>query len=118
MNAFNSDAASVVPAATVGEWFSQLEPAPPPALALELKRLLTLHAGRPVADVTEVCLETGEGLLKELMSSGSTERGTALTLLSVDALVTYAFEAASYDAGRIDSRAANAMQRISALGEA
>ncbi|MBC8089290.1 MAG: hypothetical protein H7Z40_18655 [Phycisphaerae bacterium] len=118
MNAPNSVASTALSPQTVGEWFARLEPAPPPALGLELERLLTLHSARPVADVTEVCLETGERLLKELMSSGSTERATALTLLAVDALVTYAFEAASNDAGRIESRAANAMQRIAALGEA
>jgi len=102
----------------VGEWLTQIAPAPPPALAAELERLLEHHLSRPVAEVTEACLETGEHLFKELMSSGSTERATALTLLSVDALVTYAFEAAATDAGRLDVRAANAMQRIAALGEA
>lgn len=104
--------------ATVGEWLAQLEPAPPPALAVELHRLLSQYAALPVVDVPEVCLETGEQLLAELMSSGSTERATALTLLTVDALVTYAFEAASYDSIRIEQRARAAMERIAALGVA
>ena len=118
MSAPDSAASSVRSPRTVGEWFAQIEPTPPRALASELQRLLVQHAARPVSDVPEVCLETGERLLKELMSSGSTDRATALTLLSVDALVTSAFEAASHDAGSIESRAASAMQRIAALGEA
>ncbi|MEP6832877.1 MAG: hypothetical protein ABJB74_05755, partial [Gemmatimonas sp.] len=74
-------------------------------------------AARPSTDVPEVCLETAERLLSELMTSGSTERATALTLLAVDSLVTYAFEAASNDPTRIEARAANAMKRIAELAE-
>jgi len=103
--------------ATVGEWFANLQPPPPPALAEELRRLLGNDAGRPVGDVPEVCLATGERMLGELMQSGSTERATALTLLAVDSLVTYAFEAAANDPERIEARAANAMKRIAELAE-
>ena len=103
---------------TVGQWFQQLNPAPPAALAAELQRLLAAHADRPVADIPEACLEAGEELLQQLLKSGSTERATALTLLSVDSLVTYAFEAASYDAAKLEPRAALAMRRIAQLGEA
>lgn len=116
MSAAESKQDSAHSPATVGEWLARLEPAPPPALATELQRLLAQYAALPVSDVPEVCLETGENLLAELMSSGSTERASALTLLTVDALVTYAFEAASYDGFRLESRAATAMQRIAALG--
>ena len=103
--------------ATLGEWFANLQPPPPLALALELRQLLAHEADRPVSDVPEVCLATGEKMLSELMKSGSTERATALTLLAVDSLVTYAFEAASDDPERLDSRAANAMKRIAELAE-
>ena len=103
--------------ATVGAWFANLQPPPPLALADELRKLLSHEADRPVGDVPEVCLATGEKMLSELMKSGSTERATALTLLAVDSLVTYAFEAASDDPERLDSRAANAMKRIAELAE-
>ena len=103
--------------ATVGEWFANLQTPPPSALAEELRTLLAHEADRPVGDVPEVCLATGEKMLSELMQSGSTERATALTLLTVDSLVTYAFEAASYNPERIESRAANAMKRIAELAE-
>lgn len=102
---------------TVGQWLQQLKPEPPRALQDELSRLLMQHSERPASDIPEVCLQAGEQLLSELVASGSTERATALTLLSVDALVTYAFEAASHDAGRLEERAAGAMQRIAKLGK-
>lgn len=106
-----------VVATTVGEWFANLQPPPPEALAKELRTLLHDVASRPVGDVPEVCLETSERLLEKLMRSGSTERATALTLLAVDSLVTYAFQAASGAPEQIEARAAGAMRRIAELGE-
>ncbi len=103
---------------TVGDWLANVQPAPPALLATQLKELLSHAIHRPASEVTDVCLETAESLLKDLMQSGSTDRATALTLLSVDALVTYAFEAASIDSSRFETRAANAMKRIAALAEA
>ena len=104
-------------ASTVGEWFANLQPAPPAVLVGELARLVAQDAARPVADVPEVCLDTAERLLGELMTSGSTQRDTALTLLAVDSLVTYAFEAASSDPAKMEARAAKAMKRIAELAE-
>lgn len=104
-------------ASTVGEWLSGLQPLPPSALAERLTELLKEDLHRPVADVPEVCLHKGEEMLSELVRSGSTERDTALTLLAVDALVTYAFDAASGDPAHIEERAANAMKRIAQLAE-
>jgi len=65
--------------------------------------------------VPEACLEAGERLLDELLVSGSTSRGTALDLLAVDALVTYAFQAAADSPDRLEARAARAMARIASL---
>ncbi len=103
---------------TVGGWFDHVDPAPPEALRARLTALLSGHADRPVADVPEACLDAGEALLADLLSTGSTSRETALDLLAVDALVTYAFQAAADDPERIESRASRAMARISALPEA
>lgn len=102
---------------TVGEWLTQVQPEPPKALAEQLQQLIAAHAARPVQDVPEVFLAVGEALLQTMVASGSTSRETALALLSVDALVTYAFEAAAADPGRLEERAANAMRRISALAQ-
>ena len=102
---------------TVGDWLAQVQPAPPRALAEQLQHLVAAHAARPAAEVPEVFLAVGEALLQTMVASGSTSRETALTLLSVDALVTYAFEAAAADPSRIEQRAANAMRRISELAQ-
>ena len=103
---------------TVRDWLDLVEPAPPKALRVRLEELLAHHANRPVGDVPEACLDAGESLLEGLLASGSTSRETALDLLAVDALVTYAFQAAADDPERIESRATRAMARISALPEA
>ena len=58
-----------------------------------------------------------ESSLLRLQTDGLNDRNSALTLLSIDALVTYAFEAAASDPSRIEQRALDAMARISALAE-
>jgi hypothetical protein len=62
-------------------------------------------------------MKVAEQALTDMLAAGSSARGTALGLLSVDALVTYAFEAAASDPARFDARALRAMAHISALGE-
>ena len=68
-----------------------------------------------MTEVPEACLEAGESLLDSLIASGSTSRATALDLLAVDALVTYAFQAGADDPARLEERAARAMARIALL---
>jgi hypothetical protein len=80
-----------------------------------LSVLLAGAASRPVREVPEACLEAGEELLDALLASGSTSRASALDLLAIDALVTYAFQAAADDPARLEERAAQAMARIAAL---
>jgi hypothetical protein len=100
---------------TVGGWFDALKPAPPEGLRVRLSALLEPFAHLPVQQVPEACLDAGEQLLDALLASGSTSRTTALDLLAVDALVTYAFQAAADDPLLIDARAARALARIAAL---
>lgn len=107
--------ASGAAAQTVGEWMARIEPAPPVALHERLCALVAASASRPVSEVPEACMEAGEQLLDALLASGSTSRATALDLLAVDALVTYAFQAAADDPSRLEARAATAMARIAAL---
>jgi hypothetical protein len=101
--------------ASVGEWMARMVPAPPAALHKRLCDLVADSASRPVNEVPEACLEAGERLLDALLTSGSTSRATALDLLAVDALITYAFQAAADDPGQLEQRAARAMARIAAL---
>ncbi len=102
----------------VGEWLDGLQPPPPAALRERLSAALAPYAGEPVRRVPDVCLAAGERLLDDLLSSGSTSRGTALDLLTIDSLVTYAFEAAADAPSEFEARAAQAMQRIAALPKA
>jgi hypothetical protein len=102
-------------AATVGEWLSAIEPPPPAALASRLKEALGAHSNRPASEVPEACLEAGEELLDALLASGSTSRATAIDLLAVDSLVTYAFEVAADQPDRLESRSAQAMSRIACI---
>jgi hypothetical protein len=102
----------------VGEWLAGLQPPPPPALMARLAELLAPHAAQPASHVPDVCVESGERLLDALLASGSTSRGTALDLLAVDALMTYAFQAAADTPTDLEVRAARAMGRIAALPEA
>ena len=103
---------------TVERWLIALQPPPPSALAARLTELLAPYLAWPMARVPDACLEAGERLLSALLISGSTERGTALDLLAVDALVSYAFQAAADAPDQIELRAAQAMRRISALPQA
>ena len=102
-------------AGTVGQWLAALDPPAPPALAARLKLALAPYAQQQVDRVPEACLDAGEQLLDDLLAKGSTTRGSALDLLAVDALVTYAFQAAADAPERLEARAARAMARIAAL---
>ncbi len=100
---------------TVGGWFDAMQPSPPEGLRVRLAELLRPFAHLPVEQVPEACLEAGERLLDALLASGSTSRATALDLLAVDALVTYAFQVAADDPALLEGRAARALARIAAL---
>lgn len=102
---------------TVNDWFNALDPAPPAALAAELDALLSDHRTRPARELPEICMEVAEQELATLLTQGSSSRESALRLLTIDALVTYAFEAAAADASQLDARTSRAMYRIGALGE-
>jgi hypothetical protein len=102
---------------TVSDWFAALNPAPPKALADQMRSLLHESADRPATELPEVCMRVAEQSLSQLQSCESKKRGSALTLLSIDALMTYAFEAAASDPARIEERALGAMARISEMVE-
>jgi hypothetical protein len=113
MNGVGSNTDAIV--TSVGGWFDGISPAPPEGLRIRLAALLEPFAHLPAQQVPEACLDAGEKLLEALLASGSTSRATALDLLAVDALITYAFQAAADDPALIDVRAARALARIAAL---
>lgn len=99
---------------TAVEWLLARDPAPPASLAARLRSILG-EVGDGAEPSAEVYLRAGERLLAELLRDGCADRESALDLLAADALVTYAFEAASREPELLDARAQRAMTRIAAL---
>jgi hypothetical protein len=65
-----------------------------------------------VDDAPHALLATAEELLRDLLHRDSAGRDSALDLLTVDALVTYAFEAAASDPSALAARAESASARF------
>lgn len=98
---------------TVGAWLAARDPAPPPALTARLRELLGATAlASDAREAPEVLLRAGEAVLGRLLHEGASTRESALDLLAADALVTYAFEAASAQPATLEVRAGRAMAEI------
>ena len=99
---------------TLHEWLHEREPAPPPRLAARIDEVLGARGDEDSRDVSLLCLHAAEELLTELAARRSAGRESALDLLTVDALVTYAFEAAADSPATLESTATTAMIRLAA----
>ena len=97
---------------TIQAWLDGREPAPPPALAARVRELASA-VRTPGDDHASTCLAAAEARLASLVRQGEAGRVGALDLLAIDALVTYAFEAAAATPGSVPERAAEAMSRLS-----
>jgi len=113
-----SDVLAAADHGTVADWLDRVSPPPPPALRQRLRELLAPHAQRPASEAASACLQAGETQLASMLSSRATDRGSALDLLAVDALVTYAFEAAAKTPDELERLANGAMTRIAEIPEA
>jgi hypothetical protein len=102
---------------TVADWLVEREPAPPDALLRRLLESLGPAAQRESAEAAELCLAAGERLVTTVLHDDDGSRDNALDLLAADALVTYAFEAASATPDDLSALAARAMERIAALDD-
>lgn len=95
------------------DWLRSRRPAAPAELAQRIESLAA-----PFADVAggtpAQCVAAAERRLVLLLARGTQERGSALDLLAIDALVTYAFEAASTEPEQIPDLAHETMGRLSA----
>lgn len=93
--------------------------APPPSLTARLAEVLGGDSleSRDVGELSNVYLEAAEGLLSSLLTEGGATRDRAIDLLTVDSLVTYAFEAAAREPNTVADRAQAAMLRIARLAE-
>jgi hypothetical protein len=99
---------------TLREWLREREPAPPPRLAGRIDAVLGKRGEADRTGVSAHCLDAAEELLSELAARPSAGRESALDLLTVDALVTYAFEAAADTPASLESTATAAMIRLAA----
>jgi hypothetical protein len=103
---------------TIGEWLAERRPSPPPALRSRIRAMLGESLAHDSADTVEACLGAAERLVATLLAGNSTTRDSALDLLTADALVTYAFEAAGEAPADLVARASEAMTRIASIGAA
>jgi len=99
--------------APLSAWIHARSPAPPPHLLSRIE-VLAAHTAR-TAMPADALLDAAAAAMADVLRGGCLTRGTALDLLAVDALVTYAFEAAADDPEQLDARTESAMARIAGL---
>ena len=100
---------------TITTWLNDRAASPPPRLAARIEEALANYGALPRDEAPARCIDAAEALLSELLAHGSSGRESALDLLTVDALVTYAFEAASDQPEWLARRADDAMRRLAAI---
>ena len=96
------------------EWIDRRELEPPPALAQRLCEAVEEGPDGARQPVPVAALDAALVLLDSLLRGADPSRAGALGLLTVDALMTYAFEAAADDPDRLEALGAEAMRRIAA----
>ena len=97
---------------TLAEWLSRRVPAAPLPLALRLVQLVEGFAG---SDPARECVEAAVAALRRALDGTPLPRERVLDLLAVDALVTYAFEAASPE--RLREAAIFALRQVSGVAQ-
>jgi hypothetical protein len=91
-------------------------PAPPDALLARVIELVGRDGNRPVENTPQVCLAAASSHLASIVGQRRYGRESALDLLAVDALVTYAFEHASAVSGvELERLSRDAISRLGAL---
>jgi hypothetical protein len=101
---------------TIGEWLATRTPAPPAALMSRVRDMLGDAVHDDARFATDRCLDAAERMVAGLLRDARTGRESAADLLAADALVTYAFEAASAEPAGLLERARAAMLRLARLG--
>jgi hypothetical protein len=94
------------------DWLHERSDAPPVVLAARVRAVLGERVEVKAASAPAACVDAAEELLRELLSRPSAGRESALDLLTVDALVTYAFEAAANEPDSLIALAESAMSRL------
>jgi hypothetical protein len=96
----------------VRDWLAHREPSPPRELRERVEALAIAVPERP-NNPAETLLDAAEAALIGLSRQPVGDRATALDLLAVDALVTYALEVAAQTPDQIPSMSERAMTRLS-----
>ncbi|HVX40147.1 MAG TPA: hypothetical protein VHB25_11280 [Gemmatimonadaceae bacterium] len=99
---------------TLRAWLRDRSAPPPARLAARIDAVLGARAEEDATRAAESCLDAAEDLLRDLLARPSAGRDAALDLLTIDALVTYGFEAAAREPAAVEARARAAMQRLAA----
>ena len=99
---------------TLRDWLADREPVPPRILR-ERVEALALEIPDQHGETPDQLLAAAEAALERMAREGTDDRATALDLLAVDALVTYAFEFAAQSPDAIPRLSARAMTRLSAV---
>ena len=97
---------------TIGEWLDSRAPVPPELLAARVREVIGPALARGSSEALGRCLDAADSLLVSLCSDPEAGRERALDLLTADALVTYAFEAAADHPFDLSDIAAVAMRRV------
>lgn len=102
------------PASSPADW----TPEPPAILTRQIEDAIRA-LGNPESLATAsaaTLIQAAEALFERTLRAGCTERASAVALLTVDALVTYAFERASDHPRQLEACAEDAMARLARLG--
>ena len=102
---------------TVGAWLRSRTPVPPTTMLAGMNDALGERASLDAAAAPTAFLDAGVTLLEVLLRTDVLPRDRAGDLLTADALVTYAFEAAASSPMAVDDFATAAMTRLAALAE-
>jgi hypothetical protein len=100
---------------TIRDWLDERTPPAPALLSARILNALGERVSQPSSDAPAQHLAGAESLLRDLLSRPTAGRESAVDLLVVDALVTYAFEAAASQPELVAARAGDAMARFAAL---
>lgn len=101
---------------TVRDWIARRTPGARPALVERVLAALAADAGAPESRVAELCLAAAARSLDALLAESRFGRDSALDLLAIDALATYAFEHASESGASEEQLATLAKQGAHLLG--
>lgn len=102
---------------TVREWITRRAPQAPQTLIARILAALGPDADADVSGAAEVCLAAATRALDGLLSESRFSRESALDLLTVDALTTFAFEHASQSGGNVEELEALAARGTHLLGQ-